>query len=28
MLAMAALALFVVLSPAMQKKREEAFHED
>lgn len=28
MLAMAALALFVVLSPTMQKKREEAFHEE
>ena len=28
MLAMAALALFVVLSPALRKKREEAFHED
>jgi len=28
MLAMAALAFFVVLSPTMQKKREEAFHEE
>ena len=28
MLAMAALALFAVLSPTMQKKREEAFHEE
>ena len=28
MLAMAALAFFVVLSPTMQKKREEAFYEE
>ena len=28
MLALAALALFLVLSPALQKKREEAFHEE
>jgi putative tricarboxylic transport membrane protein len=28
MLALAALALIAVLSPALQKKREEAFHEE